>query len=139
VRGDDGDVNAVEIGSDSVVVERGTGTVFVDLVSAPGDVRLRTRDGDVVVGVPAAERYRVQSLTPDGETRTAVRTDASSPHAITATSGSGDVAIRPSHPFPGPVEVLEVPDLPDEPDLPDAPDLPDLPDLPARPAPALVG
>jgi hypothetical protein len=143
VRGDYGDVLARGIDSDAVTVERTHGNVSVDLVTAPGSVRVHADDGDVRVGVPGTARYRVDSWALDGETRIVVRTDRASEHAITATSGSGDVVVGPAEPVLRPVvpsdaEALQrgdgdfpvVPDLPDAPDLPDLPDVPDVPDAP---------
>ncbi|MCO1655908.1 DUF4097 family beta strand repeat-containing protein [Pseudonocardia humida] len=132
VRGDSGDVNAVQIDSDAVVVERTDGNIFLDMDTAPSDVRLWSERGDVVVGVPGAERYRVDSWAIDGETRIGVRTDASSAHAITATSGGGDVLVRTSYPFPGPLV------LPDPRGDGPAPVPPRPPDPPVPPEPVLV-
>ncbi|WP_214406476.1 DUF4097 family beta strand repeat-containing protein [Pseudonocardia lacus] len=141
VRGDVGDVHATGIDSDAVTVRRTSGNVVVDLQTAPGAAQVRTEHGDVVLGLPGTERYRVESWALGGSTRVGVRTDASSAHAVTATSGGGDVLVRTS--FPGSVvgpygrvmldgdgpQPVVLPRPPDAPLPPDAPEPPDAPDL----------
>ena len=84
-------------GVSSVVVRASTssGGVRLDLLAPPREVVAETSSGEVEVAVPGDRAYRVETDTGSGEQVVDVRADDSAPGSIRATTGSGDVTVRP--------------------------------------------
>lgn len=130
VRAQSGDVEAVGLSSPTVTVESQWGGIRLDLRTPPGAVRTRTDRGSVDIRLPASTTYRVDATSDDGSARIAVTHDPSSPYAVTAGTGTGDVRIGPraSGPF-GPFG----PDGPFDPDDPGGPNAVPVPPRPPVP------
>ena len=97
LRSDYGSIRASGLRATEVRARTGSGRVSLRLAGAPRLVSARSDDADVLVVVPRGQEvYHVDASSTDGRTTNDLRTDPASPLRITATSGSGDVALRSS-------------------------------------------
>jgi hypothetical protein len=112
-----GTLSGDQIRSSVITATTVAGGVNLDLVVAPQSLTVDTGVGDVSIMVPGAYTYRVSADTADGHKQVGVAQDVNSTRAITATSESGDVRIRPR----GQMEFRSPPLPPDPPDPPAGP------------------
>ncbi|SDG94722.1 DUF4097 family beta strand repeat-containing protein [Nonomuraea jiangxiensis] len=87
-----GDLDASGLAGKKVVAETGSGNIELKYTAAPDSVQLRTGSGDLTLNVPDGS-YDVKSRVGSGDENVSVKTDASSPHKISVSTGSGDVNV----------------------------------------------
>jgi hypothetical protein len=114
-----GNVRAVRIGGGPVDVRATSGDVDVDL-TVPMSLTAEATSGSVRAHVPAG-KYDITTTARSGEVRLeglGLDDDASSPHKLIISAGSGDVDITTTPAEPDP-DVHEVPLEPDAPESPE--------------------
>ena len=90
-----GDVTAVDLDVPSLVVSAGAATVTASFVSAPEEVRISAgAAGNVEIVVPDAE-YRVDAVATVGGEDVGVDVASSATGSIDATTGVGNITVRP--------------------------------------------
>jgi hypothetical protein len=90
---DSGDINGSGIAAATITASTGSGGIVITFTGVPDNVRVNTNSGNITLVLPAGRtQYDVVAHTDSG-TVTAPRSDTSSSHVITATSGSGNITI----------------------------------------------
>ncbi|MER0445498.1 DUF4097 family beta strand repeat-containing protein [Streptomyces sp. Edi4] len=91
---DSGEIQATQLTSPDVDLSAGSGTLHADFTTPPQRVVASTGSGAVTLTVPAATRYQVRGDSGSGS-RTIAHDllDATSPHVLDISSGSGSVTI----------------------------------------------
>ncbi|MEO3872261.1 DUF4097 family beta strand repeat-containing protein [Nonomuraea sp. B12E4] len=87
-----GDLDASGMANKKVVAETGSGDIELSYAAAPDSAELKAGSGDLTLSVPDGA-YDVKSETGAGDANVSVKTDASSPHKISMSTGSGDVTV----------------------------------------------
>ncbi|MGW3245815.1 hypothetical protein [Streptomyces sp. NPDC001070] len=90
-----GGVAGTALGARRATLKSGNGTVEAAFTVAPGNVDAATGNGAVTVTVPSGSAYDVRATADVGMKEVSVPTDPSSPHRITATTGTGVVTVQP--------------------------------------------
>lgn len=88
-----GGVTGSALRSAETDIDTGEGEVDLGYTAAPTTVRAVTGEGDVSITVPDVPGYRVAAQTEEGTREVTVREDADGPHAISATTGEGNITV----------------------------------------------
>ncbi|MGW0806796.1 DUF4097 family beta strand repeat-containing protein [Nonomuraea sp. NPDC002799] len=89
-----GDVDATGLAGKKLFVNMGSGNIELKYAVAPDDAEVKSGSGDVALNLPDGA-YDVKTDVGSGDATVSVKTDASSAHKISLTSGSGDLSVMP--------------------------------------------
>ncbi len=92
---DNGDVVIDDSRATELKVETDNGDVTVTNLIAPTVLTADTDNGGIEIKVPGDAKYIVATSTDNGSVDVKVGVDSDSNHRITATTGNGDISIRP--------------------------------------------
>jgi hypothetical protein len=92
-----GDISA-KVGSAAFDARSGSGNVRVTLGAATGLVSARTGSGNVEVSLPKGATVRLRAKTGSGKLNSAFPHDPKAPLVVEASTGSGDITVKPAQP-----------------------------------------
>jgi hypothetical protein len=95
-RADAGLITAVDLRSATANLKSNAGGVIATFAAAPAAVQASTNLGPITLTVPGTVAYKISTHTLIGTSTITVRKNATSPHAITASSDVGSISISPS-------------------------------------------
>jgi hypothetical protein len=95
-RADAGLITAVDLRSATANLKSNAGGVVATFAVAPGSVQASTNLGPITLTVPGTVAYKISTHTLVGTSTITVRKNATSAHAITASSDVGSISISPS-------------------------------------------
>ncbi|OLT10933.1 hypothetical protein BJF78_28350 [Pseudonocardia sp. CNS-139] len=90
-----GEVAAERLDSPTFVARSSSGDLTLDFATAPTSLDVGVSSGEVEVGLPTSQPYRVHVDTGIGERAVTVPTADGAPNAVRVTTGAGDVTVRP--------------------------------------------
>jgi putative adhesin len=94
LRDDSGNITGTGVASPDVTVSDQSGDITLTFSAVPDQVQVSDASGNITLVLPpGATRYRVNAVTAFGATGISVPRSATSPHVITVTDQSGDIAI----------------------------------------------
>ncbi|GLW97287.1 DUF4097 family beta strand repeat-containing protein [Microtetraspora sp. NBRC 16547] len=89
-----GDVSGTGLAGKKIFARTGSGDSELRYTAAPDSVETKSGSGNATLYVPDGP-YDVKTSVRSGDVRVSVKKDASSPHKVTMTAGSGDVSVLP--------------------------------------------
>ncbi len=89
-----GDIDGRGLAAERVVVRTGSGSVDLDLRTAPRAVDVETGSGDVGITVPEADQFRLDIDTGSGDQHVGLPSTANADSTIRVRTGSGDVELE---------------------------------------------
>ena len=95
-KADAGLITAVDLRSATANLKSSAGGIVATFAAAPGSVQASTDLGPITLTVPGTVAYKISTHTLVGTSTITVRKNATSPHAITASSDVGSISISPS-------------------------------------------
>jgi len=94
IRADSGDISGTGLTSPDVRISDQSGDITVTFSAVPDRVRISDVSGNITLVLPSGgTSYQVSAVTASGSTSIDVPRSAASPHVITVTDQSGDIAI----------------------------------------------
>ncbi len=93
VRADTGDVRAAGLASAEADVATDTGAIELRFSRPPSRVQVATDTGDISIGVPTGDAYRVQTSTDTGSTNIRILQDVAASRTIIARTDTGDMDV----------------------------------------------
>lgn len=88
-----GNIQATGVTSRMVTASTGGGNIEIVFTSVPRNVHVNTSGGNITLVLPGTAQYNVNAHTNGGNVSNGLSKNSSSPNAITATSGGGDITL----------------------------------------------